>query len=170
MNIPKQRVQYSGNFDWDALYKFIVNWYHDRDFEFKEKQYKVKPSGSEIEVSMEGNREESSYVRFKVAVYMHLWDIQDVEVIEDGNKKKLTKARILIDFDANVELDWQGEYEKTKFLQKLRSFFNQFLFSETKDAGFYWDKLFYHTLNLQTAVKEQLDLYGKYSAYKQTTY
>lgn len=168
--IPKQRVQYSGVFDWDALYKFIVSWYKDRNFELAEKGYKVKPGGSEIEVTWEGSREETSYVRFKTITYVHIWDMHDVEIIDGGIKKKMTKARLSIDFSGQVELDWQNQYEKTKFLQGLRKFFRRFIFSDTTDAGYNWDKLFYHTLNLQTAVKEQLNLYAKYSAYKQTSY
>lgn len=170
IDIPKQRVQYSGVFDWDSLYKLIVNWYKDRNFELAEKAYKVKPGGSEIEVAWEGKREETSYVRFKVMTYIHIWDIQDVEIIDGSTRKKMSKARFLIDCSAQLELDWQSQYEKTKFLRGFREFFHRFIFSETKDMGYYWDKLFYHMLNLQTDIKEQLNLYAKYSAYKQTHY
>lgn len=168
--LPKQRVQYSGVFDWDSLYKFITHWYGDKDYELREKGYKVKPGGSEIEVTWEGRREESSYVRFIVTTYIHIWDMQDVEVIDGGSKKKMTKARFIIDLTSELELDWQGKFEKTKFLQRFRKFFHQYFFSETKDMGFWWDKLYYHTMNLQTLVKEHLNLYTKYSAYKQVTY
>ncbi len=170
LSVPKSTIMYSGVFDWDDLYKFITGWYRSKDFELREKSYKAKPGGSEIEVTWEGKREETSYVRFTLTTYVHIWDIENVEVITEGVKKKMNKARFSIELTGEVELDWQSQFEKSKALLRLRKFFHEFVFSETKDAGYYWDKLAYHLLNFQTILKEHLNLYTKYSAYVQHTY
>lgn len=165
VTLPRERIQYIGVFDFGELYKQMQTWYSEKEYKFHEKVYKQKPGQSEIELEWEGYREETPYVRFWVHIYIHLFDLQDVEIIHEGVKKKMNKARLSIDIWGKLELDWQEEFERSRFTRKLRDFFHTFIFSETKDLGMYWDKLYYHIFGFHTAIKEYLDLQTRYSAY-----
>lgn len=165
VTLPKEKIQFIGVFDYDELYRKMQAWYKEREYEFREKAYKQKPGASEIELEWEGYRNETSYVRFWVNIYVHIYDLQDVEIIHEGVKKKMNKARMQMEISGRIELDWQKEFDQTKYLRRLRDFFHTFVFSETKDLGMYWDKLYYHIYGFHTAIKNYLDLQTKYSAY-----
>ncbi len=163
--IPREKIQYIGTFNFDELYKKMQAWYAEKEYKFHEKAYKQKPGASDIELEWEGYRNETSYVRFWVNIYVHIFDLQDVEIIQEGVKKKMNKARMQIEVWGRIQLDWQEEFAKTRFFRRLRDFFHTFVFSETKDLGLYWDKLYYHIYGLHTSIKDYLDLQTKYTAY-----
>ena len=121
--IPLQKkliLRYKGIFDFDGLYKLMVQWLKARRYWFHEDVYKVKPSlsGIEFEIFWHGERKVTEYCQYRINVVFHMWDVTDVEVIQEGVKKTLMKCRMEIVFDAVIELDYQGKWEDTKFKQE----------------------------------------------------
>lgn len=162
------RIKHQGVFDMQGLFKTIRNWFLDHSYEFHETDIKHKvpsPSGYEEEYAMYGIKEVNSYIRFKITVYMIIYDIKDVEVVRDGKKHKLTQASLNMELWGAIEYDWQNRFDSSSFLQSLRDFMNKYVIKKTLDVK--WeDELYYRVYKLQTAIKEYLDFETKSNAYQ----
>lgn len=160
---PIARIIYKGIFDFDGLYKFILNWFKDREYYLEQKDYTHKiPTifGKEEEFKLNGWRKVTSYYKFVVDVYIHLWDISSVEIIENGKKIKRQKGRAMIEFSGNIETDYVGLWKKSKGAFELKKFLDRFIFRKHMTEE--WSaKLYLSVLNLHARVKEYMDMTGK---------
>ncbi len=162
------KLRYEGIVDMEAFFQLIKNWLSDRHFEFHEKAHKKKPMerGFEYEVEMYGKRKETDYVIFMVNVYIHAFFTEDVEIVENGIKKKMQKAgTMIVEVWPTMILDWQNRWETSAFKKKLRSFFHKYII-KTYINVLWLDRLYYITYKLHTKIKEFLDYESKYNAYE----
>lgn len=161
-------VEKAGVVDLDGLYKMMQRWFYDNKYYFEEglhRQRATLPSGEEYEWKWTGWRKVNEYIKFNISLFFHIWDAQDMEVIKNGQKIKLTKCRVRIEFNGNVEYDWKKTFEKTKFHLFLRKVYHKFLLKEERQMAWYWDELYYRVFKLQTIAKEYLDMEAKGNAY-----
>ena len=160
---PIARIMYKGIYDFDGLYKFIINWYKDREYYLEQKDYTNKiPTifGKEEEFKLNGWRKVTAYYKFEVDVYLHLWDTSSVEIIENGKKKKKYKGRIMIEFSGKIETDYVGMWEKSRGALELKKFLDRFIFKKHMQEE--WSaELYLSILNLHARVKEFMDMTGK---------
>ena len=166
--LKKSRIKFEGLFDIEGLYKFMRDWLSTRHFIFTESKYKHKlpsPLGAEIELEWSAWRKETEFVRYWIIINFHFWDMTEVEVIREGKKVKRNKARFEIVFGGDLEMDYQGRFEKTPFLKTLEQFYYKFIFTQNKEMGMYWDELYYLVYRLQTEVKKFLGMEASESAY-----
>lgn len=160
-------LKINGIFDFDGLYKVMHDWFVDMKYYFEEVLYKHKvPSaaGAEEHIKWEGWRKVDEYAKFNIKVYIILWDMKEIEVIKGGQKKKLTKARLKIEFDGNVEVDYAKRFQKSFFLKKLFDFYNEYVLKK-RISTVYEDQLYYRILKLYTVAKEYLELETKSNSY-----
>ncbi|MBT5022593.1 hypothetical protein HON01_07210, partial [Candidatus Woesearchaeota archaeon] len=122
-------IKYDGVFDYDGLVDFLFGWFKSRSWFIQEKTFKHKKSGlgHEIEREFTNWRKISEYYKYNVGVKMHLWDAYPIDAVKDGKKQKLMRARIEIILDFSVECDYQGKYESSQFLEKLRNFMHEYV-------------------------------------------
>ena len=64
----------------------------DRKYDFYETLYKDKPP--ELELEWTAWKKLNDMYAHQIEMSFHLFDIEDVEAIKDGKKKKLVKCRI----------------------------------------------------------------------------
>jgi len=160
-------IRYKGVLDLDGLYRIIVQWLKARRFWFHESTYKHKvpsPFGAEEEITFRAERKCNNYYKDDIVVYFHIWDQQDVEVIKEGKKQKLIKAKVEIRIQGTLGLDYQGRFEKTAFAQKLRNFMHKYIIKETIE-NIWADELYYRTLKLQALIKDYIDMQTKSHEY-----
>jgi len=128
--------RWDGIFDFDGLYSFIQSWIANREYEFHEKSYKQKPEidkiGEHIELKWYGERKVTEYVMNRIDMHMHAWNVEKVEL--DG--KILTKARLWIQINSTLILDWQEKWGRNSFFRYLRDFFNEYIVK--KDIDLKW--------------------------------
>jgi hypothetical protein len=161
-----ERLKYVGILDLDGLFKTMYQWYNDYGYEFHEKTVKHKvpgPLGADQEIEWTGWRKINGYVKFWVDVYFHLWQLKDVEVIKEGKKVKLSRARMLIEFSGRVDLDYSNRFGGSRFLQALQDWYHKFVIKKEIDS-IYTDQLYYRILKLYTVCKEYLDMEAKHNA------
>jgi len=153
------RVRYKGVFDFEGLYKMMREWFKDREYEFWEKRFKhkVKAGGSEVEINWDAWRDVTEFLRNWTYVYFHLWDYKEVEVVKDGQKKKMIYARMLIEFAYQMEFDYENKWQDTAFKRKLRDIYIKYALKKDVET-IYGDKLWYNTNKLQQAVKLYLGM------------
>lgn len=160
-------MRYKGVLDLEGLYRVIVQWLKARRYWFHETTYKHKvpsPFGAEEEIRFYAERKCTEYYKHDVNIYFHIWDQQNVEIIKDGKKQKLIKAKVEIRIQGTLVLDYQGKFEKTAFMQKLRDFMHRYLIKhQIEDV---WaDELHYRLVKLQAVIKDYIDMYTKSHEY-----
>ncbi|MFC1728162.1 hypothetical protein ACFLZ7_01695 [Nanoarchaeota archaeon] len=162
------RIRFEGLADMEGLFQMIREWLHYRRFEVHEPAHKRKPMprGFEHETTFYGERKESDYVMFIINVYVHSHFTEDVEIIENGVKKKIQKSgSMVIEIWPTLRLDWQNRWETSEFKKKLRKFFHDVII-KTYIEIIWWDRLYYITYKLHTKIKEFLNMQSHYNAYE----
>ncbi len=153
-------IKYRGIFDLDGLYRTMVEWFEYQGYEMNEKAYKHKvpnPAGAEQEISWVCWRKVNAYVKYWMIIYFHIWELKEVEVIKDGKKKKMTSARMKINFDGRVELDWQNMFAGNRFLVEVQHWMNKYVLHK-KITGHWEDELYYRMHKLFYVTKEFLNM------------
>ena len=160
-------LKYDGIFNFDDLYKTLVKWFKQRGFEFDETLYKQKTGsalGREVEIKWAGWVNVTEYIRYWIRIHMHGDGWNDVEILKNGKKKRMVKARLKITFTGDIELDYENRFERSSFLRKLREFHDKFLFKKELEFK-YEDEIYYMVYSLQKIVKEFFDMESKITKY-----
>lgn len=163
----KLLIRYKGVLDLEGLYRVIAQWFKSRRFWFHETTYKHKvpsPFGAEEEITFNAERKTTEYYRDDIRIFMHVWDQLQVEVIKEGKKQKLIKAKVEIQIQGTLVLDWQGMFDRSKFMQKIREFMHRHIIKE-KIENIWYDDLYYRTMKLQAAIKDYIDMQAKSHEY-----
>lgn len=160
------KIRFRGLYDWEGLFRLIRGWFEAREYDFFENRYKhkAKPPGSELEINFTAYREINDYARNVIKMYFHIWDAEEVEVVRDGKKKKMWNARMLIDFTAYVELDYDSHWEHSPFLRILRNFYHKYIIKHEID-DVWTDKLWYKVNELQQECKRFLGMQSESDVY-----
>jgi len=162
IKLPNTVLKYKGIFDINGLYKFMSGWLINEGFEFYERKYKHKPP--EIELNWEAEKKITGYVKYVITVDFHFYGVKDVEVIKNGEKKKMQDARVIITFSGKVQTDYPDDYggtnwDETSFLRKMQRFFNTYIIRQDIDFK-HVDPLYYYILKFYDDVKAYLGMEG----------
>lgn len=155
-------LKFSGVFDFDGLYRLMAKWFKDRKYDFYENLYKDKPP--ELELEWIGERKLDDFYKYKIRLYFHLWDMKTVEAIKDGQKKKLTSCRMIVEFDPSVVVDYQNRWTENAFTEKLFGFYFKNIIKREFQLKIA-DPLWYISYRLQNVMKEYLEMETRGNAY-----
>ncbi len=165
---PPILIRYRGLFDFEGLYQAMADWFKRYRYILHEETYKHKvpsPLGAEQEIHWYAEIDVTEYIRFRIDVDFHLWDMTEIEVVRNGKKKILTSARLEIRIRGKLITDWQGKFEKNRFTRALRHLYNEYMLRREIES--YWgDMLIYRMFNLQAYIKKYLDMQAQHSAYE----
>ena len=156
-------IRYKGLFDYDGLYNMMVRWIKARRYWFHEGVYKHKvpsPYGAEHEIRWTADKKVNDYIKYNMSVELHLWDINEVEIIKDGEQKTLTNARIEIIIKPILEIDYEKRMEKNKLWAAIADVYYKYFLKEDLES-IYWDTIYYRAFRLHNLVKEFLDMEAK---------
>ncbi len=162
----KRTLQYVGLFDFDALYAAVIDWAKNYGYLWQETTYKHKvpsPTGAEQEMNWELTQEVSEILSYKTKITVHIWDMLEVQVEENGHKKSLTSGRIYIWLEPSMTMDWQGKF-KNKFAKFLEKWY--YVLTDKEITSLYWDTLHYRTEDIYNLLKKFFDLQTKKYSYK----
>ena len=164
---PKLIIRYKGLFDFNGLYNVMVQWMKARRFWFHEDTYKHKvpsPAGAEQEILWKADKKVTEFYMQEITIYMHIWDMTEVEVAQKGITKKLTNARIEIQIIGAVTIDYEKRWEESTFYIALLDFYRKYIAKEEIET-LYGDQLYYRMYKLHAAIKEFLDMQAKGNEY-----
>src|SRR3989338_813451 len=85
-------IKYVGTFDLEALYKLMIRWFEEREFEIWEQYYKAK--FPELEIRWEATKKVDGFRMDKINIHIHFFDMKEVEVEKDGVKKRSEERRV----------------------------------------------------------------------------
>lgn len=153
------KIFYSGVFDYAKLVKTIAQWYAEQGYEFHEDVYKHKvpsPAGYEQELKLKGWRKVTEYVQFWIMVYTHAWEVKEIDVMIDGEKKRMVKGKIMIRFSIDCWLDYNQKFN-TPAAVKIQDFLHNHIWLK-KISGGWTDELYYMMYKLHKVCKETLNM------------
>ncbi|MFH1589054.1 MAG: hypothetical protein ABIB43_00615 [archaeon] len=159
-------VKYKGPFDWDGLYKLMVNWMKNKHYVTQENQYKEKklgPNGNEVKFKVTGKRKETSYTRIIMELFLHGWDMAEHEVVVDGEKKKMNSGRFSIEITSKVEFDWQNTFTGSPGKEIMGKFYDWVM--KRQHELLHIDVQEYQTLELEHEIKKFLKMETDTHAY-----
>jgi hypothetical protein len=166
--VPFLLIRYKGVFDYDGMYKMMHAWLISKRFLFQEDIYKDKVAtafGNELEIKWSAEKKITEFIKEYIKIEFHLWDFSEVEIIKEGKKMKMAKARMEIKFFAQLELDYSKRFSDGSALsKKMGQFYLQNII--------YWDwriryanALEYNLYDLHTKVKKYLNMDTSSSVY-----
>jgi hypothetical protein len=158
-------IEFKGIFDMEGLYRFIIKWLQDRSYEFHEVTYKHKPGmiGKEQEMKWKAWQKFNDYIRMWYDIYIHVWDMTELEVTKDGQKVKMIKGRIRIVIVGTLDQDWQQTFKTpddpkvNDFIRRIRSFYDKYVVYKDM-TGIWGDMMHYKIVKLHNEIKEFLGM------------
>ena len=161
--IPK--IFYGGMFDYSKLYKGIAQWFNDNGYEFHDELFKHKvplPKGVEQEFKVYGWYKVDEYVQIWIRIHCHTWEVRDVEFLQDGQKKKLQKGKIMIRIEPELKLDYNSKFNGVMGV-KVQSFLNNVIWYK-RITGNLQDTAYYRSYKLHLRIKELLNMSTAWNA------
>lgn len=152
-------VRYKGVYDYENLYKYIIQFLEDRKFDVNEKKYKDKeagPFGHEIEHRWVAEREVTPLIQYKMNVNTHLWDVKEFKADTQNGSKLLTSGKFHIMINGTIIFDWQNSYT-SNFWSWFLDFYVTKLFKDYYEQEF-MSQLEGYCLDLQRGIKKQVKM------------
>lgn len=156
---PYQKILFKGIFDFDELYRTLHDWFNFRGYTMHETKYKLKSkdTGKEKEIKWEAWRKVTDFIKAWFKVHIQVWNIEPIEVVKNGEKKILTKARLYIQVNGFVEVDYDDRFEGSKLKQALKDFLVSFIIKGKIDS-MWGDKVQFMQYKVLDLIKQSLDM------------
>ena len=124
------RLNYTGPFNVNDLFKHITAFLNERGFDFKiDKDFEhTTQSGKQIEWQINPWKRITDNMRYWPKVRILISDYNKVDAIVDKKKVKVGNGRLVMYIDAYLELDESQRWEAIPFFQFLRSLYNNFFY------------------------------------------
>lgn len=156
-----EKMKYTGIWNFGEVYRFLYDWFTDKDYKVVEKSYteKIKPDGKEIEIKWEAKRKISDYFRFVIKANWLILGMNEIEVQKEGAKVKMNKGYIEIKFTAVLEKDYEHRWENNAFIKFLRGVYDRYIIKGRIDD--YEDRLLEEVDEVIAQAKAFLTISGK---------
>ena len=152
IGMPTIYIKHKGIFNLSEIIQGIKSFLEGDSFKMHFPKHKIKKDEHEIKIY--GERKMNEYVKFTIKLLIRIFDWKEVEIIKDGEKVKADSGRIAIDLDGVLELDYQGRFGGSKFMQGLQDFYHKYIIH--RDIGDYWeDELMMRIVNLGKLIRGQ---------------
>ncbi|MEM3154781.1 MAG: hypothetical protein QW165_04445 [Candidatus Woesearchaeota archaeon] len=136
---PVQIIKHRGFFNYSDFLQAVRKWFVDEDFDVLDMpMYKQKfpgPTGTEHEFKMRGEKKVTEYVKYKIDFFVRVYNMRDVEIIQDGKKLRVQDGQVQIEITPVLELDWQKRFKGPPpwkdFLNALDKFYRNYIIKYT---------------------------------------
>ncbi|MBI4016882.1 MAG: hypothetical protein HY363_04270 [Candidatus Aenigmarchaeota archaeon] len=154
-DMPNTIVKHKGLMDFPKLIETARSWLVDEGYTVDEVKHKVKKdsAGSEYEIELAAERKINEYVKYYFKLTIRAWGVRSIEVTKEGKKTKTFDGRVHLEVSPQYELDWQGRFGGSKFLQGLQDFYHKYIIY--RDINDQWeDDLLLKGMQLVRTLKE----------------
>lgn len=128
-------IKHKGFFNYADLYNFCYNWFKDQGYRVEESNYVEKLSGfgKEIQIEWKAKKKISDYYRNIIEVKWHILGLNDAEVEVEGKKTKTNKGDLKIKIGADLERDYEDNWDKKPMWKFLRGIYDKYIMRTTQD-------------------------------------
>lgn len=157
-----QTLLFKGIFDFPKLYKVVYDWLISRGYEVHESKFKTisKATGRERQMNWAAYKKVNEFVAYWIYIEWMANDAQEIEVVENNEKKKLVKAQLVVRVQHSVELDFSRRFTKTAIHRHLLEFLHNWMFRKKIDT-LWEDNLRFKCYDLVNYMKESLNYMTK---------
>ena len=158
-----QVLRYKGVFDINELYKIVHDWLISRGYQVHESKYKsimLQTGGKERSFDWNAHRKVTDFVMYWMNIHFQFQDVMDIEVVKDGQTKKLQRGLILIRITPGLEVDFAERMGRSKFHKTMMSFLMTHMWKKKYDT-LWEDKLRFKSYELMNVIKETLNFMTK---------
>ncbi len=112
--IDHLKLSYEGLFNAAELYNLIVSFFYEKGWDWYEKmnEEQVTPTGKQIRILIAPWKSSSDYHKLTIHMKIHMIDVRDVEIEQDGKNIKVNHGIVRITFDAYVVSDRKGKWSR----------------------------------------------------------
>lgn len=157
IGMPTVYIKHKGVFNLSEILQGIIGFLEKDAFKvhYPKHKYKVpSPKGGEHEIKIYGERKINEYVKFKIDVFMRVFDFKEVEMLKEGKKVMMNTGRIAVEISGSMTLDFENRFGGNKFLQALQDFYHKHIIH--RDIGDVWeDDLMLKIVNLGKLIREK---------------
>jgi hypothetical protein len=157
--IDQMRLNYSGIFNLNELYKMIDGWLYEKGYDKYEKknEEQVLETGRKIEIELRPWKKTTDYAKNEIRLRIFVDNMTDVEIERDGRKTKMHKGDIQMIFDAFLETDYEHRWENKPVYYFFRTLVDKYIFRIY--TGKFIGNLVADTRDLHQRIKAYLNLY-----------
>ena len=146
------KVSLDGVVNLSDLYHLIKDWLEFHGYSFFEKEYidTLKESGKTLSISLVGEKKADDYAKLYIAIKIKAEDAKEIEY----KKGTGIKGKITVNFESEVERDYEKEWEKSFLLRFIRAVYDRFIRKSKLDE--YHNELEDETNDLYNKIKDFL--------------
>ena len=135
VEVFEETIKHKGFFEYSEFYVYCYDWLKTKGYSIKEKEYTEKVSGDskEIIISWEAGKKATDYYKGIIKVKWHILGMSDTEAEVNGKRKKVNKGEVKIKVAAELERDYEGEWEKQPLWKFLRGTYDRYIAKTTQD-------------------------------------
>jgi len=156
------RLNYTGPFDANSLFKRINAFLNERGFDLQiEKEFEQNTkTGKHMEWQIKPWKRITDYTRYLPKIRILIYDYNKVNAIVDKKKVKVGNGRVVIYIDGYLELDEAQRWEGLPFFQFLRSIYNNFVYKVYTER--FEQRLSYDMHHLYHTIEQFFNMYKHY--------
>jgi len=161
--VEHDKIDYSGPFDANDLFRMITNFLFERGFDLKqEKDFEQNTErGKFIEWQISPWKRFTDYIRYIIKVRILGYDIVKTNAISHHKKTKIDSGRVIIVIDGFMEFDYDSAWEDKPILHFLRTIKDYFLFKAYTER---FEHRLVHDINhLHDNIEKFFNIYRHYS-------
>jgi hypothetical protein len=128
--IEGEMVIYDGLFRMKDVYRLVMNWMSDKQYNPIEKRAHetITKTGKHAELEFEPYRKFTDYAKSVIRIHVSAHNMTDVEVTRDGHKVKMQKGQIRIRIDSWLETDYEHRWELQPVFYVIRTYFEKYVY------------------------------------------
>jgi hypothetical protein len=156
-----QFVKHIGYWNFKKVYDFSFEWFKDEKYDIYEEKYdeRLGEKGKEVIIKWKCEKKISDYFRNVIELKWHILNMEKVEIERDGEKEKTNKGEIKITITADLERDYEENWEKKASWKFLRGIYDKYIMRTTMDQ--YEERLGEKAASFFSQLKSYLQLEGK---------
>lgn len=157
----EQSIKYKGFFKYSELYEYFYGLLKGMGMSVSEDEYveKIGGGGKDIEVSWKASKSVSDYFKNHMSVKISVSGLSDAEVNVNGKNEKTNSGSLKVKVSAELERDYESEWEKKPSLKIWRGIYDKYIIRTTNEE--YAGKLAGKAAGFVAEVKAYLNLEGK---------
>ena len=158
----KEKIEFSGLFDFKALYSFAHSWFKEGRYGVTEEKYSekvTKENKKDIEIEWLASKDISDYFKVENKIKFEISGLSEVEAEIDGKRKKMNEGRISIEITGTLIKDKDSKWDTSPMYRFMRDVYNKFIipFRINELKG----ELTNDVISFKEEIKAFLDLTGK---------
>lgn len=145
-------ISRKGPIDFDLIYKNVVPWFGRYKYDFTEKEHteKNKPQGNELIIKWVADRKIDDYMQYFIELEFFITELRIIG--------KQQHAKTKINLKSYVKLDYNNEFQKSRFGRFLFFLYNNVIIKR-KLLFVHKVKLYKETMDLHDLIKSLLEHY-----------